>query len=100
MGVTNELCLDVASVPFLWILPLAVYLTSFVLCFGSNASTGGLPCAVATAVALAILAWRADTTVDLGGSLAPQIALYALLLFGPACCCTESCTGCGPRRGT
>ena len=26
MGVTNELCLDLASVPFLWILPLATYL--------------------------------------------------------------------------
>ncbi len=35
MGVTNELCLDVASVPFLWMLPLGVYLLSFVLCFGS-----------------------------------------------------------------
>jgi hypothetical protein len=33
LAVTNELCLDVAVIPFLWILPLAVYLLSFVLCF-------------------------------------------------------------------
>jgi len=36
MGVTNALSLDVASVPFLWMLPLGVYLTTYVLCFGSE----------------------------------------------------------------
>src|SRR4029453_17928576 len=34
MAVTNALCLDVASVPFLWIVPLAIYLVSLILCFG------------------------------------------------------------------
>ena len=34
MSITNELCLDVASVPFLWILPLATYLVTFIVCFG------------------------------------------------------------------
>jgi len=33
LAVTNELCLDVAVIPFLWVLPLALYLLSFVLCF-------------------------------------------------------------------
>ncbi len=36
MGITNQLCLDIASVPFLWILPLAVYLVTFILCFTSE----------------------------------------------------------------
>lgn len=36
MGVTNKLCIDIASVPFLWIVPLATYLLTFVLCFGSE----------------------------------------------------------------
>lgn len=36
MSVTNELCLDVASVPFLWILPLSTYLVTFILCFGAE----------------------------------------------------------------
>ena len=36
MGVTNELCLDVASLPFLWIVPLAIYLITFIVCFGSK----------------------------------------------------------------
>ena len=35
-GVTNRLCLDVASVPFLWILPLATYLATLILCFSSE----------------------------------------------------------------
>lgn len=33
VAVTNKICLDIAAVPFLWVLPLAVYLLSFILCF-------------------------------------------------------------------
>ena len=30
---TSEMCLDVAAVPFLWVLPLALYLVTFILAF-------------------------------------------------------------------
>jgi hypothetical protein len=30
---TNQMCQEVAPVPFLWVLPLALYLLSFVICF-------------------------------------------------------------------
>ena len=33
LAVTNELCQEVAAVPFLWMLPLVLYLLSFVICF-------------------------------------------------------------------
>jgi spermidine synthase len=33
LAVTNKICQDVAAVPFLWVLPLALYLLSFVVCF-------------------------------------------------------------------
>ena len=33
LAVTNHMCQDIASIPFLWILPLALYLLSFILCF-------------------------------------------------------------------
>lgn len=33
VAVTNKICLDIAAVPFLWVLPLAVYLLTFILCF-------------------------------------------------------------------
>jgi hypothetical protein len=33
LATTNKLCEDLAVVPFLWILPLSLYLLSFILCF-------------------------------------------------------------------
>lgn len=30
---TNQLCRDIAVIPFLWVLPLSLYLISFILCF-------------------------------------------------------------------
>lgn len=33
LAVTNHLCQNVASVPFLWIAPLSIYLASFIFCF-------------------------------------------------------------------
>jgi hypothetical protein len=33
LAITNHITHDVASVPFLWILPLTLYLLSFILCF-------------------------------------------------------------------
>ena len=33
MSLTNKLCQDLAAVPFLWVLPLALYLMTFILCF-------------------------------------------------------------------
>jgi len=37
LAVTNHLTQDVAPIPFLWILPLALYLLSFILCFDAPA---------------------------------------------------------------
>ena len=36
LATTNQLTANVAAVPFLWILPLAVYLLTFILCFESR----------------------------------------------------------------
>lgn len=36
LAVTNHITQNVASVPFLWILPLALYLLSFILCFDAR----------------------------------------------------------------
>ena len=33
LSVTNHLCQNVAAIPFLWILPLAMYLLSLIICF-------------------------------------------------------------------
>src|SRR5579863_5780310 len=36
LATTNQLCQQVAVVPFLWVLPLAIYLLSFVICFDNQ----------------------------------------------------------------
>jgi hypothetical protein len=36
LATTNQLTQNVAAVPFLWILPLAIYLSTFILCFEST----------------------------------------------------------------
>ena len=33
LATTNQLCRDVAVMPFLWVLPLTIYLLTFILCF-------------------------------------------------------------------
>jgi hypothetical protein len=33
LAVTNHICQDVAAVPFLWVIPLSLYLFSFIICF-------------------------------------------------------------------
>ena len=33
LATTNQMCQEVASVPFLWVLPLGLYLMTFIMCF-------------------------------------------------------------------
>jgi spermidine synthase len=33
LATTNQICQDIAVVPFLWVLPLSLYLLSFIICF-------------------------------------------------------------------
>ena len=36
LAFTNYMCRDIASVPFLWILPLTIYLLTFIICFDNE----------------------------------------------------------------
>jgi SAM-dependent methyltransferase len=36
LAITNHISQNIAAVPFLWIVPLSLYMLSFILCFGSN----------------------------------------------------------------
>jgi hypothetical protein len=89
MGVSNELCLDVASVPFLWILPLGVYLVSFILCFGSERPYRRAPYVLlSSAPFVAQLALRlsgAEAASGIGAlaaSIQLQMFMHGCLLFG------------------
>ncbi|HCF56827.1 MAG TPA: ferrichrome ABC transporter permease [Myxococcales bacterium] len=87
LAVTNQLCQEIAVVPFLWIAPLVLYLLSFVLCFESTrwyTRRRFLP-ALFTATGLAIAALHLGPTANLG----LQLGAYLLLLF----CCAMVCHG-------
>jgi spermidine synthase len=79
LATTNQMCQEVAVVPFLWILPLAVYLVSFILCFESQRwyrrEVFGL--LLAASVVGAVYA------LDQGPLLAMewQVAIYSAVLF-------------------
>jgi hypothetical protein len=36
LAVTNHITQNIAAVPFLWVIPLSLYMLSFILCFGSR----------------------------------------------------------------
>lgn len=36
LATTNQICQDVSVVPFLWVLPLSLYLLSFIICFDES----------------------------------------------------------------
>jgi hypothetical protein len=83
LAVTNHLTQDVAAIPFLWILPLAVYLLSFIICFEAPQFYRRAVFFPLLAAALAFMGYRLWPG---HGSLAarPAIALFALALF--ICC--------------
>ncbi|MGA3027912.1 MAG: fused MFS/spermidine synthase [Bryobacteraceae bacterium] len=36
MATTNQMCQEIAVIPFLWVVPLSIYLLTFILCFESE----------------------------------------------------------------
>jgi hypothetical protein len=82
LAITNKLCLDVAVFPFLWVLPLALYLLSFVICFGSARLYPRFPWTLALVVALGCLCWALFKGA--GWPFLAQVCVYAGALF--VCC--------------
>jgi len=87
LATTNQMCQEVASVPFLWILPLSLYLLTFIICFDS-------PRWYLRSVFLPLLLISSflGTYLLVGGVSVPlpiQVLGYALVLFS----CCMSCHG-------
>jgi tetratricopeptide (TPR) repeat protein len=57
LATTNKICQDVAVIPFLWVLPLALYLLSFIICFDSPRWYKRLPFGLALGAALGGVCW-------------------------------------------
>ncbi len=85
LAVTNQLTLDVAPIPFLWVAPLAIYVVTFIVCFGgprrySRKLWGTLLVASAAATAFVLIR---GTEVVLG----LQIGMLLVLLLSLCMVC-------------
>jgi spermidine synthase len=85
LGVTTALTTDVPAIPFFWVLPLAVYLLSFVLVFASKPpiSHGALVRRLPFAILIALLPTVTKTRLP----ITLLLALYLLVLFAVAMVC-------------
>ncbi len=81
LAVTNEITQEVAPIPFLWILPLVIYLLSFILAFESERWYQRVPFTFLLLLATGGFLYIV-THQDANYML--QVGLYAVLLF--ACC--------------
>lgn len=79
LAMTNHLTQNVASIPFLWVLPLSVYLLTFVLTFESDRWYRRRWCWPAAALALVMCAL--GLVNDWGSRLQTAIPTYGVGLF-------------------
>jgi len=82
MATTNQLCLDVAVIPLLWLVPMGLYLLSFVFCFHSERWYSRLWYGIALSVALIQTCIVLQQGIFI--RLALQILSYCFTLF--VCC--------------
>ena len=93
LSVTNHITQNIAAVPLLWIVPLSIYLLTFILCFeGSRWYPRGLLLPLA-AFALGVMAWTiADPSITHELATAAR-RLRAAGCSSPACSATASLRG-------
>ncbi len=82
LAVTNQMCQEVAVVPLLWVLPLGLYLLSFILCFESDRWYRRSWCLPVLTLALALMAQA--LTMGARAGLSYAVAVYSLGLL--VCC--------------
>jgi hypothetical protein len=79
LAITNTVCQDVAVIPFLWVVPLSLYLLSFILCFDSDWWYRRAANALITCGLVAVLCWT--LMFESGASLPLQIGIHFAVLF-------------------
>jgi hypothetical protein len=86
LAVTNHMTQNVASIPFLWILPLSLYLLSFILCFESHRWYSRLVFIPTFLVGSGSMAWFI-TAMDTPDKLIIAVIFLALTLFSVCMVC-------------
>jgi hypothetical protein len=84
LATTNQICQEVAVVPFLWVLPLAIYLLSFIICFDSERwyRRGIFHPVLGLAIFLSCLILCRS-----GANIFSQLLIYCVLLFAACMVC-------------
>src|SRR5208282_718268 len=82
LATTNMICQEVAVIPFLWILPLSLYLLTFIICFDSPRWYVRLPFGLALIAALGGVCWV--LLQGTAASIVLQLSVYSGGLF--ICC--------------
>jgi hypothetical protein len=84
LATTSQICQDVAAVPFLWVLPLVIYLLSFIICFDSERwyRRGIFHPALGLAIFLSCIILSRSTA-----SIFSQVLAYCALLFTACMVC-------------
>lgn len=80
LAITNHLTQNVAAIPFLWVIPLSLYLLSFILCFDSDRWYDRWLFTGLGAIALGGTAYAMSARSDLS-TLKPSIAVYCSAAF-------------------
>ena len=80
LTVTNHITHDVASVPFLWILPLTLYLVTFILCFEGRGWYRRHIFLGPLLVVVAAMAWALNSDVSIQ-NIKHAVALFCAGLF-------------------
>ena len=84
LAITNHLSQNVAAIPFLWVLPLSIYLLSFILCFEGEGWYRRNPYLQLLAVALGSMAYAVSVDMTSNVPIKVMIPLFAMGLF--TCC--------------
>ena len=79
LATTNQVCMDIAVIPFLWIVPLTIYLLSFIVTFDSDRWYRRRPTVMLCAISSAGTAMMA--THGVGLPLLVQISVFFINLF-------------------
>jgi spermidine synthase len=85
VGVTSYITADIAPIPLLWIIPLALYLLTFIGAFAR--ASRRMPRWLARGSVLLLVGWAATFRAGATEPLAVILAIHLLLFFTLAFCC-------------
>jgi hypothetical protein len=75
LAITNHMSQNIAAIPFLWVLPLSVYLLTFILCFEGRGWYRRTPYLELLVVALAAMGYGLGSDLDVSSVKLPLIGL-------------------------